>query len=200
MSGCNDCSLCECETLIIETPCTNCQKPCQQCNKPCNCERPPCKHCVKPPSLCIDDCVEPVTVIETIELIEICPAYEEVIYNDEPQLIESNYTIHSTYNISQNDFIQQQQEAQQFLQDQQLNRKKICGGGGFGGVIHHDERESNSTEVVFTTPGHSNSTKGHVIAGIANNFNNKPLKPCHISSGWNCRKIGRHPHPSSCQK
>lgn len=193
MSGCSDCTVCECETIIIEKPCETCQKPCATCEKPC-------RHCEKPPSSCIGNCIEPITVIETVEIIELCPAYEEIIYNDEPQLIETNYTIHSTYNISQIDLAEQQHEAEQFLQDQQLARKGICGGAGIAGFIHHDEQVSNSTTEVSATVGLSNLTKGHIIAGIANNFNNKPMKPCHISSGWNCRKIGRHPHPSSCQK
>lgn len=197
MSGCSDCETCSnCEVIV--------EKPCRTCDRPCKCERPPCKHCERP---CCEkppchDCGETVAVITTVEVIESCPAYEEVIYNDEPILIETNYTITSTYDIIANELAQQQLEAQQFQQDQQLARKGICGHGGLLHGIHHDEEQFDpanmSTSVSLINV--SEQTKGHIIAGIANNHNNKPTRPCQITSGWSCRKIGRYPHPSHCQK
>lgn len=188
-----------------EKPC--CEKPCRSCNKPCKCDRPPCKHCEKPccekPS-CSTCIVESVAVITTVEIIENCPSNEEIIYNDEPQIIETNYTITSTYNISAAELAQQQIETEQFLKDQQEARKGICGGGGFGfgfhGIKHDEEYVPNNITSLDDPLEFSNSTKGHLIAEIANNHNNKPTKPCQITSGWSCRKIGRYPHPTNCQK
>lgn len=145
-------------------------------------------------------------VITTVEVIETCPAYEEVIYNDEPILIETNYNLTSTYDIIQSEYEQQEMEAQQFLQDQQMARKGICGAGGLlhGGLFHlnHDEGEfgptNTSNSVAFINV--NEQTKGHILAGITNIHNNRPTKPCSITSGWSCRKIGRYPHPSHCQK
>lgn len=189
----------------MEKPCSNCDKPCKPCNKPCKCERPPCKHCEKPccerpPPPC-NDCSAPIEVITTVEVIESCPYYEEIIYNDEPQLIETNQTIHSTYNISENELVQQQMEVQAFQDEQQSARKGgFCGGGGIGGIFPFGDEEQPVVTTDLPAIEFNNQTKGHIIAGIANNHNNRPIKPCTITSGWACRKIGRYPHPSNCQK
>lgn len=206
---CHKPSCSTCEPSCGGDSCHN--KPCRSCEKPCKCDRPPCKHCEKPccekpcceKPQCNNGChVESVAVITTVEVIESCPAYEEIIYNDEPQFIETNYTITSTYNISATELAQQQIEAQQFLHDQQAARKGICGGGFLHG-IKHDEPEpvpSNTSDTLHDAIEFSNATKGHIIAEIANNHNNRPIKPCQITSGWSCRRIGRYPHPSNCQK
>lgn len=220
---CSDCSVCHCEVIVekpcsscekpcssCEKPCSSCEKPCKQCNKPCKCDRPPCKHCEKPccerpppPPPC-HECSVPVEVITTVEIIETCPLYEEMIYNDEVQLIETNQTIHSTYNITENELAQQQLEAQAFHDAQYSARKGICGGGGPFGIRGDEEQVvpanlsmalSNSSDET-----NNNQTRGNFIAGIANHNNNRPIKPCQITSGFNCRKVGRHPHPSNCQK
>lgn len=204
---CQTCNRPPCESCN-RPPCETCEKPCRKCDKPCKCDRPPCKKCEKPccepPQPVCTECAVPVEVITTVEIIETCPFYEEIIYNDEPQLIESNQTIYSQYNITQTELAQQQLESQIFKDEQQqFARKGICGGGGGGGLfgIKGDEEQfvpDNQT----TALSFNNQTKGsnHVIAGIANNHNNRPIKPCQITSGWACRKIGRHPHPSNCQK
>lgn len=196
VSPCSDCTLCDCEM--------NEEKPCRQCNRPCKCERPPCIQCEMP--CCANsppcfDCSVPVEIITTIEIIESCPLYEEVIYNDEPQLIETNYTLYSTYNITESELVQQQLEVQIFQNEQQFSRKGLCGGGGLHGIRGDEEQHvaTNSSEI-STSIESQNQTKGHLIAGIANHHNNRPTKPCQITSGWACRKIGRHRHPSNCQK
>lgn len=198
---CYEKSCCErppCEKPCYEKPCcerpscenTCCDKPCYE--KPC-CERPPCT-----------DCTQAVAVITTVEVVENCPAYEEVIYNDEPYLIETNHTITSTYNITQNELEQQQLEAQQFQHEQELARKGLCGGGGLFHGIKHDEEQNainvNGSLLYPIAIGANNQSKGHLIAGIANVHNKPPTKPCQITSGWACRKMGRFPHPSHCQK
>lgn len=196
---CSDCTLCNCE--VIE------ENPCRQCNKPCKCDRPPCNHCEMPcceiPPQCSEiECTEIVEVITIVEIIESCPLYEEVIYNDEPQLIETNYTLYSTYNITESELAQQQLEIQIFQNEQQFGRKGLCGGGGLHGIKGDEEQPvANKSSTVFTSnEKFQNQTKGHIIAGIANHHNNKPTKPCQITSGWACRKMGRYRHPSNCQK
>lgn len=223
VSECSDCSVCDCE-VYVEKPCEPCnipEIPCTPCDRPCNCDRPPCKHCQlqcceQPPTPCCvqplppppptccerppcNACAGPVAVISTVEVIENCPMYEEYIYNDEPYLVETNHTIYSSYNITESELALQQQEIQTFQSELQLNRKGICGGGLFG--IRGDEDQSdNSTLMEFPQIESLNQTKGHIIAGISNHLNNKPTKPCQIVSGWACRKLGRYPHPTNCQK
>lgn len=183
-----------CDKPCCERPC--CEKPCQDkpcpekpcCDKPCN-EKPSCE-CCKP-----NGCSGPTEVITTIEIVEICPAYEQVVFNDEVQFIETNQTILSSYSITQTQFDQQQSEAQLFQDEQQLARKGICGFG-----IRGDEmQQPNNSTIQLDAMPESNLTKG-LIAEVANANNNRPTKPCTITSGWECPKFGRYPHPSNCRK
>lgn len=113
--------------------------------------------------------------------------------------METNQTIYSSYNLTASELAVQQQEIQAFQNELENSRKGIC-GGLFG--IRGDEEQpalvNSSTEL--PTIELLNRNKGSLIAGFVNSNNNKPTKPCQIVSGWSCRKMGRFPHPTHCQK
>lgn len=130
--------------------------------------------------------------------------YDKVIVNDEPQLIETNRTFTSSYEITESELAKQNQEIEAFQKEIQSNRKGICGNGGLLG-IRGDEEQSIFTNASQELPPNgsekSNQTRGGgILANLVNYNNNRPIKPCQIVSGWSCRKFGKYPHPTHCQK
>lgn len=127
------------------------------------------------------------------------------IVNDE--LIETNEKIISFYRLSGSELAKQKQEVEAFQKEILSNTKGICGG-----IFGRDQPQSqsqfqpdlnNQTTLELPSNGsnqNSDQTKGGIISNIVNYSNNKPIKPCQIVSGWECRKFGKYPHPSSCQK
>lgn len=194
VSGCTACS-CDC-AVIVEESC-NCHAPC-----PCECCAEQC--CERPPSPC-NGCTVPVEVVTTVEIVETCAVYDKVVVNDEPQLIEMNRTFSSSYEITESELAKQKQEIEAFQNEIQSNRKGICGNSGIFG-IRGDEEQSisiNASQALLPNKtGMSNQTRGGggVIASLVNYNNNRPIKPCQIVSGWSCRKFGKYPHPTNCQK
>lgn len=204
MLGCADCS-CSCE-IIEEKSCEPCNTPCTECERPCKCECCDCcvEQCCERPSSECNGCSGTVEVVSTVEIVETCAMYDKVIVNDEPQLIETNQIFTSSYQITESELASQKQEIEAFQKEIQSNRKGICGNGGLFGN-RGDEEQSISTnssqELSSNGPENGNHTKGNpVIANLVNYNNNRPIKPCQIISGWSCRKFGRHPHPTHCQK
>lgn len=200
VSGCIDCSSCSCE-VFVEQPCEPCEESCTQCNKPCKCDECCVEECCeRPPSAC-NGCSGPIEIITTVEIVETCGMYDQMIVNDEPQLIE---TIKSTYQISESELAKQKQEIEAFQKEIQSNRKGLCGNGGLFGIRGDEEQPAMtnaSQEVSSSRFNNSDQTKGGgIIANLVNYNNNRPIKQCQIVSGWACRKFGRYPHPTSCQK
>lgn len=144
--------------------------------------------------------------------------YDEMIINDELQLIETNSTITTSYQISESELAKQKQEIEAFQAEIQSNRIGFCGNGGLFGIRGDEEQplppplpQNTSTELAgselpstesnpHNEDNNNNQTKGGFIANIINHNNNNPTKPCQIVSGWACHKFGRYPHPTSCQK
>lgn len=201
MPVCTDCT----------QPCTNCVRPpCirQNCPPSCNSCAPPCQNCPPPQLLhpqppyacagCPCNCNAQLEVISTVQIVESCPIYEELIINDVPTMIETNYTIYSTVNMTAREIAIQNEERNDFFKDEM--RINLCKSDvGFRG----DENQLRSTNLsTLPSIGFNNQTKGHVISNIVNHHNNnKPqVKPCQITSGWTCRKRGTFSHPTNCQK
>lgn len=199
VSGCVDCSSCSCE-VIVEQSCEPCyDKPC--CIEKC-CEQ---QCCERPPSTC-NGCSGSTEVITTVEIVETCAMYDQVTVNDEPQLIETNRTFTSSYQISESELAKQKKEIEAFHKEIQSNRKGLCGNGGLFG-IRDDEEQSTlaNASQELSSSGFNNSDQikgggGGIIANLVNYNNNRPIKQCQIVSGWACRRWGRYPHPTSCQK
>lgn len=200
VSGCTDCS-CSCE-VIIEESC-ECHEPCTVCEHPCKCDCCAEECCKPPPSTC-NGCTGPVEVVTTVEIVETCAVYDKVVINDEPQLIETNRTFTSSYEITESELIKQNQEIEAFQKEIQSNRKGICGNGGLFGIRGDEEQStlpSASHALASNRSEHGNQTRGGgIIANLVNYNNNRPIKPCQIVSGWSCRKFGKYPHPTHCQK
>lgn len=224
--GCANCQPCNCPTCCSSTNncnCNNCQsncnnnncnnnncncgceveKPCTQCpvelvmNRPCSspCISSPCHNpCSSSP--CVSNCGHPDEIITTIEIIETCPTYDELVYNDESidnkkNQTQATYQIISTYNISTIELAAQWMDYQMLLN----NRGILC--GGLHGIKHDDAESIRSVELNDTI---IRKRKPPVIANIVNNHNNHAIQQCTITSGWYCRKHGIHSHPSNCQK
>lgn len=131
--------------------------------------------------------------------------YDKVIVNDEPQLIETNRTFTSSYQILGSELAKQKEEIEAFQKEIQSNRKGICGNGGLFGIRGDEEQSTLSTnaseELSINESENGNQNRGGgIIANLVNYNNNRPIKPCQIVSGWSCRKFGRYPHPAHCQK
>lgn len=207
VSGYTDCSICRCEA-IVEQSRETCDIPCKPCNQPCTCEQSPCNGCV-------EECCEhpsgsgPIEIITTVEIVETCAMYDQVIVNDEPQSIETNHTITSFYQISESDLIKQKQEIESFQNGIHSNQRRLCGNGGGLFGIRGDEEQTQFNDTSQEFPSNVsnsinnrnvNQAKGSVVANLVNFNNNRPIKTCQIVSGWTCQKFGRYPHPTNCQK
>lgn len=182
---CNDCASCNnCPNCNNNCPCnSNCQtcSSCPTCNNNCC---PECEVIVEKPCSCTEKpCNCGHEVITTVEIIETCPNYDEIIQNDE--VVGTNQTYVSTYNISETEY------AQQLIDYQNLQNGRI----NFCNIKQDEEQPtvigSNDTSVRKKKP---------VVANIVNQHNNQPIQECVITSGWHCRKHGVYPHPTSCQK
>lgn len=141
-----------------------------------------------------------------MEIVETCAVYDKVIVNDEPQLIETNRTFTSSYEITESELAKQKQEIEAFQKEIQSNRKGICGSGGLFGIRGDEEQAINTNASQELPPNgseisnHTRGGAGGIFANLVNYNNNRPIKPCQIVSGWSCRKFGRYPHPTHCQK
>lgn len=132
--------------------------------------------------------------------------YDQVIVNDEPQLIESNRTFTSSYQITESELAKQKEEIEAFQKEIQANRKGICGNGGLFGIRGDEEQPvlTNATQELssggFNNTDQAKGVGNGILANLVNYNNNRPTKQCQIVSGWSCRKFGKYPHPTSCQK
>lgn len=200
VSGCTDCS-CGCE-VIVESSCESCETPCNECEHPCGaCDCCTEQCCERPPATC-NGCAGPVEVVTTVEIVETCAVYDKVIVNDEPQLVETNRTFTSSYNITESELAKQKQEIEAFQMEIQSSRKGICGNGGLFGIRGDEEQSinANASQEHLTSNHTRGAAGGGIIANLVNYNNNRPIKPCQIVSGWSCRKFGKYPHPTHCQK
>lgn len=179
------------------TPCNNCnQAPCKPpCNQGgCNCNQGGCNNCC-------NSCNQPVEIVTTVEIVESCPLYEEIIINDEPQIIERNHTIRSTYNLTANDLLEAQLQQNDEYQDE--SRHKLCGNGGLLSGIKHDEENVQTNNTNTSLESNNERKKHNIITNIVNNHIKPVERPCTITSGWNCRNHGiknTYSHPTNCQK
>lgn len=209
-TSCNDCN---------QTPCNNCiDRPnCQQncgCNSNSCIDRPNCQQnlgCNSNNCGCQNQNCESNNIncgchnnncacgnsncgsgtISTIQLIENCPSFDHVIQGDEIEWIAANFSIHSTYNISH-------EEHQNLMKLKDSNTNATDDRHG---LLCNRQQIDEFEHIGALKPSNDQTRKkGEILTNIVNNHSDKPVKICHIVSGWSCRKQGSHFHPTSCQK
>lgn len=114
---------------------------------------------------------KPVDVVSIIEIVEVCPNYDQFQTEYDVKSIgefQKNVTTVSKWKVAPEDT--------EYIHVNNSNR---------GGLCSDEEYEmSDDTEE----------------EGRGGHCGGDPIKPCKIVSGWTCPKIGYYKHPTHCQK